>query len=349
MKIIRSLVIWLIFLITIVVTFSSIGTAAGETPPYHIYLPLVSKTLLENPPVAVDNTYSTNEDTQLVVTAPGVLENDSDVDGDTLTAVYVSDPVHGNLTLNEDGSFTYTPESGYEGSDSFTYKAFDGELESNIATVTLTINAANPSCSTAPTLISPSNGSNPNTLIPTFQWNNGNGSAVTEVNFLLLLHEDDFPYDWVYWVTYYDSSFDEERYDVKNLTPATTYYWKIWLKCGEIESPHSEVRSFTTGSEGIILPAPILLTPADGSEIWSGDLPVILRWLAVPGAEEYKVVLMKWNTGYWYQDWSTTVTETEAIIPSLLTQNSYYKWWVLPINNYAIGTRSSEWMFETRE
>ena len=212
-----------------------------------------------------------------------------------------------------------------------------------------TINAVNPSCSIAPTLISPSNGSNPNTLIPTFQWDNGNVSEVTEVNLLVLLHEDDFPYDWVYWVTSYNSSFDEERYDVTNLAPATTYYWKVWLKCGEIESPHSEMWSFTTGSDGIILPAPILLSPADGSEIWSEDLPVILQWSEVTGAEEYKVVLLKWDAGIWYRVWWTFVPETEAVIPNLLTQNSTYKWWVQPINNYAIGTPSSEWMFETRE
>ncbi|MBP1694043.1 MAG: Fibronectin, type domain protein, partial [Chloroflexi bacterium] len=206
-----------------------------------------------------------------------------------------------------------------------------------------------PPCSTAPTLISPSNGSNPNTLIPTFQWDNGNVSEVTEVHLLVLLHEDDFPYDWVYWVTSYNSSFDEERYDVTNLAPATTYYWKVWLRCGEIESPHSEMWSFTTGSDGIILPAPILLSPPDGSEIWSEDLPVILQWSEVTGAEEYKVVLLKWDAGIWYRVWWTFVTETEAIIPNLLTQNSTYKWWVQPINNYAIGTTSSEWMFETRE
>ncbi len=345
----KLLIMGLISLIIILVTFSPIGSAEGETLPYQIYLPLVSKPLLEHPPVAVDDTYSTNKDTQLVVNAPGVLENDSDADGDTLTAVWVSDPAHGNLTINGDGSFTYTPDAGYEGSDSFTYKVFDGGLESNVATVTITINANSPSCSTAPTLISPSNGSNPNTLIPTFQWNNGNVSEVTEVNLLLLLHEDDFPNDWVYWATSYDSSFDEERYDVTNLAPATTYYWKVWLKCGEIESPHSEMRSFTTGSDGIILPAPVLISPADGSEIWSDDLPVILQWSAVTGAEEYKVVLMKWNAGIWYRVWSTIVTETEANIPDPLTQNSDYKWWIQPINDYAIGIRSAEWGFTTFE
>ena len=337
-----------ICLITIIVIFSATGTAAGETSPYYIYLPLVSRTLLENPPVAVSDTYSTNQDTQLVVTLPGVLENDSDADGDTLTAFWVSDPTHGNLALNENGSFNYLPDTGYTGSDSFTYKAHDGKLESNIATVTITVNAVGASCSTAPTLISPSDGSNQNTLIPTFQWNNGNVTDITEVHLLILLHEDDFPNEWVYWVTSYNSGFNEERYDETNLTPATTYYWKVWLKCGEIESPHSELRSFTTGSADLILPAPTLLSPADGSEIYSYDLPVKLQWSAVTGAEEYKVEIYKWADGMWYRVWSTTVTETEYTIPFSLTQYSYYLWYVQPINDYALGTTSLGWTFETK-
>jgi hypothetical protein len=325
------------------------GTAAGETPPYNIYLPLVAKILLENPPVAVDDAYSTDVDTQLVVPAPGVLENDSDADGDSLTVVWVSDPVHGSLTLNENGSFTYTPDTGYSGPDSFTYNAFDGGLESKTATVSLTIIALGPSCSTAPTLISPGNGSHPNTLIPTFQWDNGNISEITEVHLLILLHEDDFPDEWVYRVTSYNGSFEEERYDETNLDPGTTYYWKVWLTCGEIESPHSDLWSFTTGSDGIISPAPTLLSPANGSEIWSSDLPVILRWSAVTGAAEYKVVLTKWYSGSWYRVWYTIVTGTQATIPNILTQNSYYQWDVQPINDYAIGTTSATWMFQTRE
>jgi len=329
--------------------FSSIGSAAGDTPPYHIYFPLVSTTQRGNPPVAVNDTYSTDVDTQLVLTPPGVLENDSDADGDTLTAVWDTDPAHGSLILNTDGSFTYTPDTGYAGADSFTYKVSDGVLESNIAMVTLTINPINgPSCSTAPTLISPSNGSNPTSLIPTFQWDNGNISDVTEVSLVLTLHEDDFPNHWEYWVTSYNSSFEEERYDEMNLTPATTYYWKVWLRCGEIESPHSELWSFTTGSPDLILPAPALIAPADGSEIWSKDLPVILQWSAVAGEAEYRVVLMKWNAGSWYRNWTTIVTATQYTIPISLTQNTYYKWFVQPLNEYAIGTSSSEWFFITR-
>jgi len=68
-------------------------------------------------PVAVNDSYSTNEDTVLTVAAPGVLANDSDQDGNSLSAVVVTGPTHGSLTLNADGSFTYTPAANYNGSD----------------------------------------------------------------------------------------------------------------------------------------------------------------------------------------------------------------------------------------
>ena len=98
---------------------------------------------VNDPPVANDDSYSTDEDTTLNVAAPGVLGNDSDPEGDTLTAIKVTDPSHGSLTLNSDGSFSYTPDADFSGSDSFTYKANDGSLDSNIATVTITVGAIN--------------------------------------------------------------------------------------------------------------------------------------------------------------------------------------------------------------
>ncbi len=94
-------------------------------------------------PVAVADTYTTDEDVVLTVAAPGVLENDSDPNGDALTAILVDGVDHGTLTFNADGSFVYTPEQDYNGTDSFTYKASDGELESEVVTVTITINPVN--------------------------------------------------------------------------------------------------------------------------------------------------------------------------------------------------------------
>src|SRR5204862_82185 len=94
-------------------------------------------------PVAVDDSYTTAEDTLLTVIAAGVLANDSDLDGDTLSAVLVRQPTHGVLTLNTNGGFSYLPATNYVGSDSFTYQANDGALNSGIATVTITITAVN--------------------------------------------------------------------------------------------------------------------------------------------------------------------------------------------------------------
>ena len=95
------------------------------------------------PLVTVDNEYSIDEDNTLDVAAPGVLYNDSDLDGDPLTAELVSGHSNGTLALNADGSFAYTPNANFNGYDSFTYVANDGLDDSNTATVTITIDPVN--------------------------------------------------------------------------------------------------------------------------------------------------------------------------------------------------------------
>ncbi|MFJ8159449.1 FG-GAP-like repeat-containing protein [Streptomyces sp. NPDC096136] len=94
------------------------------------------------PPTAASESYThVGADTPLVVGAPGVLGNDTDPDGNTLTASVVTGPTHGTLTLNPDGSFSYQSASAYVGSDSFTYKASDGADDTNVATVTINVSA----------------------------------------------------------------------------------------------------------------------------------------------------------------------------------------------------------------
>ncbi len=103
----------------------------------------VSEPVVVNaPPIAVADAYETDEDVALVVADPGVLGNDTDADGDDLTADKVSGPAHGAVTLDANGGFTYTPAAGYFGTDSFTYKANDGQADSNVVTVTITVNEA---------------------------------------------------------------------------------------------------------------------------------------------------------------------------------------------------------------
>src|SRR5207249_4894707 len=99
----------------------------------------ITITPVNDAPVALDDTYTTPEDTHLNVTAPGVLANDSDLDGDALSAVLLSSPTHGTLTLNSDGSLVYMPALNFNGTDTFTYQASDGQAQSGVATVTITV------------------------------------------------------------------------------------------------------------------------------------------------------------------------------------------------------------------
>jgi len=93
------------------------------------------------PPKGADDTYSTNEDTALTIDVPnGVLANDTDADGDSLTATIVKLPDHGLLAFNDDGSFTYTPEADYFGADGFIYTASDGTDQSDPVNVVIDIN-----------------------------------------------------------------------------------------------------------------------------------------------------------------------------------------------------------------
>ncbi len=100
--------------------------------------------MVNDTPAAVGDDYSVDEDNILTVGAvSGVLNNDSDVDSTTLTATLMSAPAHGSLTLNADGSFTYTPMGNFHGTDTFTYVASDGTADSAVATVTITVLSVN--------------------------------------------------------------------------------------------------------------------------------------------------------------------------------------------------------------
>jgi Ca2+-binding RTX toxin-like protein len=90
-------------------------------------------------PVAADDSATTNEDQAVTVS---VLANDGDANGDPLSVrqIDVSAPAHGTAVVNAGGTITYTPAANSNGSDSFTYRAFDGALTSNLATVNVTVN-----------------------------------------------------------------------------------------------------------------------------------------------------------------------------------------------------------------
>jgi hypothetical protein len=90
-------------------------------------------------PLAANDQYEVDELGTLVVPAPGVLANDVDPDGESLTAVLVTPPTRGTLTLAADGSFTYTHTAGNGIDDSFTYVATDARGGTGLAVVTIRV------------------------------------------------------------------------------------------------------------------------------------------------------------------------------------------------------------------
>ncbi|MDZ4177996.1 MAG: Ig-like domain-containing protein, partial [Coriobacteriia bacterium] len=92
-------------------------------------------------PVAVNDSYTTEYGQLLSVNAPGVLANDSDPDGDDdlLIAEQLTSVMHGTLGFSANGAFTYTPDVGFSGVDTFTYRAYDGTDYSAAATVSITV------------------------------------------------------------------------------------------------------------------------------------------------------------------------------------------------------------------
>ena len=104
-------------------------------------------------PSASADSFQALKNTTLNIGAPGVLTNDSDIDGDSLTAVKVNNPTHGVVVLAADGSFSYTPSTNYTGADTFSYKASDGNSPnptSPTRVVTITVSGVPPIATPTP-------------------------------------------------------------------------------------------------------------------------------------------------------------------------------------------------------
>jgi len=129
----------------------------------------VSLTVTTNtPPVANADNYAFPANTASTVSAPGVLANDSDINGNTLISVLVASPTNGSVSLSANGGFVYTPNANYTGPDAFTYRVSDGLATSGVSVVSISV--------ATPGLLFTDNfsrGSDPANLAPPWQINAG--------------------------------------------------------------------------------------------------------------------------------------------------------------------------------
>src|SRR5206468_3889443 len=128
----------------------TVSDSACTSEPGAIATVTITVNPVNDPPSAAADSFSALANHTLNVAAPGVLANDSDVDGDSLSAVKVNSPAHGVLTLAADGGFSYSATSGYTGPDAFSYKASDGLLQSATRIVSLSVSAIPPAATPTP-------------------------------------------------------------------------------------------------------------------------------------------------------------------------------------------------------
>ena len=111
--------------------------STNDTSEFAADVPIVASA---KPLYAANDQFHVDFNTSLVVVAPGVQLNDIATNGKAFTSVLVTGPAHGSVTLNADGSFSYTPKTGFIGTDQFTYEDVQGSTVSNVATVTIAVN-----------------------------------------------------------------------------------------------------------------------------------------------------------------------------------------------------------------
>lgn len=118
----------------------NVGDGLGSTGPITVTLDV---TAVNDAPVAANDSYATNQNQALTISAASLLANDSDADGDPLSVISTSTPLHGTLVPGGNGTFAYTPNTNYYGNDSFTYTVSDGHGGTSSATVLITVNQVN--------------------------------------------------------------------------------------------------------------------------------------------------------------------------------------------------------------
>lgn len=187
-------------------------------------------------------------------------------------------------------------------------------------------------CSVAPTLISPTNLSVLDTLVPALVYFRG----THPVSYTQVLIADNPGLDGaIRYGCYGGTQGPRELRLFDNLEPATMYYWRAQDVCGSTRSPHSPSFSFRTGSGGTILDPPALVSPADGAAGIGQE--VTATWTSVPGAVGYQVR----RNGVLYHPSAT------SIVLSSLQPNTTYDWHVRSYNDYAYSSASDQWQFTT--
>ena len=209
-----------------------------------------------------------------------------------------------------------------------------------------------------PLLISPSNQSHLNTLLPILRINTTISGVETSVGFQYSVNSDFSSGDGGSGVsgtkTTPEWSFQlGQAYWGYNLLPNTRYYWRARTGYGNWRTgpiswgPYSSTWSFTTGSDGTVLLGPELVSPPNNSDVYT--LRPTLQWRNSPGTRGFFLVAMPvaGGSGYGWECEYCTAESAQFWVD--LPQNSSWDWWGRLRNDYAWGAKSSVWRFTVRQ
>jgi hypothetical protein len=194
-------------------------------------------------------------------------------------------------------------------------------------------------CVAIPTLLAPANAAGLNTLAPLLRFDSGSAPSATRYE-LQVSRLISFSLPWFVKRAHLEPGVSDVQLYI-NLEPATHYFWRVRLQCGEELAPWSEVWSFDTASSGSFALTPTQLSPADGVRLTAW--PVTLTWMAVPGVIEYYAFWRKPNDMATNGTW-TSSTQT---LGWGLESGTLYEWAVGTRNTYGIGPNSTWRRFTT--
>ncbi len=193
-------------------------------------------------------------------------------------------------------------------------------------------------CLEMPSLLSPPDGAELDTIHPTFRWDGGDPVHAQGLN---MEFSADPQFNGLYMSMNSGAIRGVHEYvPPSNFDEGVVYYWRARFRCTDGRyGPFTTPWSFTAGTGGGILPPPALVSPADGAVV--ENRRVTFTWQPVPGASHYKLSYQREGHGStyrWVEGTSLTVT---------LQANATYRWRVAAVNDYAIGELSETWRLTT--
>jgi hypothetical protein len=240
------------------------------------------------PAEVVADAYEVAQGKTLTVAAPGVLANDSDVLDRSLTASKASNPAHGALTFNANGSFTYTPDAAYSGTDTFTYKANNGATDSAPCTVTITVLASN-----WPTSLKPLDGTTLKAGITKLKmtWKIPTGKKTKDIK----NYEVQLATDSAFTNIVASKTPKATNWTYSGLLPNTQYYWRVRaiFKTAPTTGSWSTVNQ-ATGFTTLKTRPPALKAPGNNSK--QVKPAVKLTWKRPTGCPKNTTYLLQYST-----------------------------------------------------